>query len=121
MHEAVLRHGIPKLVLAWTHSVSQALGLARCLSSPTSDIRFHHVLGSSVRDPSRRDAVARIQLGFSELPGIHWHAICLGFKRMNGQSRWLLHSEISEGALKAIELAAPVYTIGQTAPWKHRP
>lgn len=120
-HEAVLRHGVPKLVVAWTHSVSQALSLARCLSSPTSNIRFHHILGSSVRDPARKDALSRIQLSFSDLPGINWHAICLGFMRSNGQSRWLSHEEISEGTLKAIRLETPIYTIGQTAPWKYRP
>ena len=118
---AIEAHGLPELVLAWAHTVGPALDLARQLSSPSQTIRFHHVLGSSVRDPSRKDALRRIKLGFDQLPGIDWRAICLGFVRESGTSRWLSHDEISSGALSAIRLATPVYTIGQTAPWKLRP
>lgn len=121
VRSAIDAHGIPELVLVWSHTVGPVLNLARQVSSPTADIRLHHVLGSSVRDPARKDTLARIQLGFSELPGIRWHAVCLGFVRERDGSRWLTHQEISEGALAAVRLKTPVYTIGQAAPWKYRP
>ena len=120
-HEAIEESGVSEIVLAWSHSVGQVLSLARAMSSPAQSIRFHHVLGSSVNDPKRKDALARIRLSFSDLPGIDWHAVCLGFVREGKTSRWLTHEEISGGALSAIRLKTPVYTIGQTAPWKFRP
>ena len=121
VRDAIDAHGVPEIVLAWAHSVGPVMNLARQLSSPAQSIRLHHVLGSSVRDPSRKDALARIRLGFDQLPGIDWRAVCLGFVREAGQSRWLSHEEISAGALAAVQLRSPVYTIGQTAPWKLRP
>jgi len=121
VRSAIDGYGIPKLVLAWAHSVGPVLALARQLSGSAQEIQFHHVLGSSVRNPNRKNALARIRLGFTELPGIHWHAICLGFVREGEGSRWLTHSEISGGALEAMRLRTPIYTVGQTAPWKHRP
>ncbi len=118
---AIDSHGIPEVVLAWAHSVSPVLKLAQNLSAPTHTIQFHHVLGSSVSNPSQKDALKRIKLGFDELPGIRWHAVRLGFVREDGRSRWLSHQEISAGALRAVQLKTPIYTIGQAAPWKYRP
>ena len=118
---AIERHGVPEIVLAWAHTIGPVLNLARHLSSPEHSVRLHHVLGSSVRNPARKDALSRIKLGFDQLPGIDWRAICLGYVRESEQSRWLTHLEISSGALSAIRLRSPIYTIGQTAPWKHRP
>ena len=121
VRDAIDAHGVPEVILAWAHSVGPVLELARQVSNPSQTIRLHHVLGSSVSDPSRKDTLSRIRLGFEQLPGIEWRAICLGFVREEGRSRWLSHDEISAGALSAIRLKTPFYTIGQTAPWKLRP
>ena len=119
--DAIIQHGTPQLALVWTHKIGQALRLARAISAPGQSLRFHHVLGSSLSDPSRKNAIERVRLGFSELLGVDWRAIRLGFKRDGNVSRWLTHEEISHGALEAVRLQTPIYTIGQTSPWKLRP
>lgn len=121
VRSAINTHGMPEIVLAWAHAVGPVLELARQVASPAHTIRLHHVLGSSVRDPARKDTLGRIKLGFDQLPGIEWRAICLGFVREASGSRWLTNDEISDGALSAVRNNTPIYTIGQTAPWKYRP
>ena len=121
VRSAIEANGLPEIVLAWAHTVGPVLEIARAISGSTKNVRLHHVLGSSVSDPARKDALARIKLGFDGLPGIDWRAICLGFVRSGETSRWLTHDEISAGALAAIRLKTPIYTVGQTAPWKYRP
>jgi len=121
VRNAIEEHGIPNLALAWSHTVGPVLDLAKQLSNTHHTVQLHHVLGSRVQDPTRNNALGRIKQEFTDLPGIAWHAICLGFVRGEAGPRWLTHEEISEGALSAVRLKSPVYTIGQTAPWKDRP
>lgn len=119
--EAIEIHGMPKLVLAWAHSVGPVMKLAEYLSNSENVVRFHHVLGSRVSDPSRNNPLKRIKLGFDALPGIQWHAVRLGYVLEHGRSRWLSNDEISSGTLQAVRLKSPIYSVGQIAPWKLRP
>ena len=121
VRQAVEAQGTPSIALVWTHEIGQALALARCLAAPSRTLRFHHVLGSAVSDPARKDTLSRVARSFSALPGMDWRAIYLGFKIEGAHARWLTHDEICAGAYEAVRLAAPIYTIGQTRPWSRHP
>lgn len=47
--------------------------------------------------------------------------VYLGYKRENGQSRWLTHEEVSEGILECIKTGNKKSIIGQIHPYEARP
>ena len=107
------------LVVVWMHSsggesLKRLLGFLSWQSRP---VKLFHVLGSAAGDPSKKTDAH----GFTPGASLLYHQIILGFQLTASGSRWLSHEEMSEGTLRAVELAQDVYTIGTVSPWSARP
>lgn len=108
-------------VIAWIHSTAPAapMLIARLCVAANARLDFLHVLGSSHVDPSKTRADTR---GAFDAMGITYREAILGFiTERGGRSRWLTHSEISDGVIAALDSTAPKTIIGQVEPWELRP
>lgn len=122
INTALTERGPVTLALAWIHSTAPEAPLAAANALSGAGVPFHycHVLGSAAADPSRPqpDRVAQ----FQQVPGLTYHEVILGFVlQPGGRSRWLTHSEISQGVLDAIAAGAQRHIVGTVEPWSLRP
>jgi hypothetical protein len=115
----VQRVGVPSLVVAWLHDDDLGIEVARCCSSVSTQCDFFQIRGSSAAAP-HEDASSFAQ-PFEALPGINFHQVILGFKRIPTGSRWLTNAEISAGVLQAVNEAAPLSIVGVVEPWSAAP
>lgn len=74
------------------------------------------VWGSAGEDPRNVRAAELVRL-----PGRSMRDVILGYAGEAGASRWLTHTEISEGVLGALDLPETDQVIGQLDPWDERP
>ena len=103
------------LVVAWVHSTGENVVpcLTNCLSD-TEQWKLFHVNGSSAK-------LDHIKKNIDLPNNVEYHQIQLGFKLENGNSRWLLHDEISNGVIQAIMEGEIKKIIGTIEPWEQRP
>ena len=121
VRNAISKLGLPQRALNWCHKTGPVMTLAETLAHSGSEIEFYHVLGSAMSDPSRPDRIETLRRKFERLPGLHWHAICLGFVREGTQSRWLTNQEILQGILEALKADNSPHIVGKVRPWSARP
>lgn len=103
------------LVVAWVHSTGE--NVIPCLTNCMSDAehwKLFHVNGSSAKLDS-------IKKNMTLPKNVQYHQIQLGFILENGNSRWLLHDEISNGVIHAITEGEIKKIIGTIEPWEKRP
>jgi NAD(P)-dependent dehydrogenase (short-subunit alcohol dehydrogenase family) len=115
----VRQTGHPDFVLAWLHHEYLAVDLVEVLRFSPMDLRFVHVLSSSAANPA--GSASELRQKFSTLPGVVYQQVVLGFVVGAGGSRWLTHSEICDGILKAINTGATFTIVGSVHPWNRRP
>lgn len=111
-----LMEGPIDLVVAWIHQP-----VVPVLEAVISEVEAYRHM------PWRLVHVVGSQAGF-EAPGIvtfsSWCAyqrVILGFVLEGNSSRWLLHSEISQGVLRAIQSDQPTSVVGTLEPPDRRP
>ena len=103
------------LVVAWVHATGE--NVIPCLTNCISDSeqwKLFHVNGSSAK-------LDNIIKNMSVPENVEYHQIQLGFILENGNSRWLLHDEISNGVIQAITEGEIKTIIGTIEPWEKRP
>jgi len=110
-------NNIPNKIICWMHSSGDAslLKLLDLLNSLEHPVEFYHILGS---------AGAKLPLNkwkFNKMEQVKYHQIILGFVLEKGNSRWLTHSEISNGVIEATKLQQDIYIVGTIEPWQSRP
>lgn len=103
------------LVIAWIHSTGK--NVIPCLTKCISDAepwKLFHVNGSSSNLDNIKKAI--------DVPeNVEYHQIHLGFILENGNSRWLVHDEISDGVIHAFTEGKIKHIIGTIEPWEKRP
>lgn len=103
------------LVVAWVHSTGE--NVIPCLTNCLSDAeqwKLFHVNGSSAK-------LDNIKKNMDLPNNVEYHQIQLGFILENGNSRWLLHDEISTGVIQAITEGEIKKIVGTIEPWEKRP
>ena len=123
--DALNRYGAIESVVSWIHSSAPKAHrviadlLNQACASAEKKCRWFDVLGSAAADPARgkEDRVDE----FAQWEEIAYHEIVLGFMREGNHSRWLSHSEISAGVIKAVREERKTYVVGQVCPWSLRP
>jgi hypothetical protein len=103
------------LVVAWVHATGK--NVIPCLTNCMSDAeqwKLFHVNGSSAK-------LDNIKKKMDVPKNVQYHQIQLGFILENGNSRWLLHDEISNGVIQAITEGEIKKIIGTIEPWDKRP
>lgn len=103
------------LVVAWVHATGE--NVIPCLTKCISDAeqwKLFHVNGSSAK-------LDNIKKKMHVPKNVGYHQIQLGFILENGNSRWLLHDEISNGVIQAITEGEIKKIIGTIEPWDKRP
>ncbi len=115
----VARTSSPNLVIAWVHEDTLAPQIAKALSTPEAGCDFFHVRGSSV--DVLTDSAYALKAKFSNISGMRYHQVVLGFKVSPHGSRWLTHSEISRGVLDAVTSPQELALVGVVEPWSRRP
>ncbi len=120
LRQATSREGLFTLAVLWIHGPHDVEACWKVLAeSLTANARVVHVLGSAVADPSRN--AVEIPAFFATSDMTYRQAI-LGFRREpSGHSRWLTHTEISEGVLAAVDASQETTVVGQVRPWPERP
>jgi hypothetical protein len=111
--------GAPSLAVAWLHEPALGPAVANAISLPGVRCAFFQVFGSDAADPARGPNTLREAL--EPRGDLDYHEVILGFRRMEGGSRWLTHAEISAGVLEAVRLREPSHTVGVVTPWSDRP
>ena len=104
------------LILIWAHqnSIQYIEDLAKKCSFQNT--RFVWIVSSNYDNPAEKQKPP--QLAASQI----LQTVVLGFEIENNKSRWLSHTEISQGTIKAIKNPEQrKYTIGRTSPWSARP
>lgn len=115
LHHVQQQNGPIQLVVAWIHSTGTQV--IPCLTESLPRLQpwdLFHVNGSSsnLEDIKTKTAVP---------PYVDYHQILLGFKFESGLSHWLIHEEISDGVIKAIQEKKSKHMIGTITPWEKRP
>jgi NADPH:quinone reductase-like Zn-dependent oxidoreductase len=103
------------LVVVWVHSTGK--NVIPCLTKCISDSepwKLFHVNGIS----SNLDNIKK-KIDVPE--NVEYHQIQLGFILENGNSRWLVHDEISNGVIQAIAEGKIKHIIGAIEPWEKHP
>ena len=121
LRNAVEQHGAFDLAVCWIHGTAPKAHeiIAEVLAESGTAVRYLDVLGSASADPSRENFGH--ELYFEQFETIVYQSAVLGFVVENGWSRWLSHSEISNGVIEAIKKDGPQHIIGQVRPWSARP
>jgi NADPH:quinone reductase-like Zn-dependent oxidoreductase len=103
------------LVVAWVHANGENVipCLTKCISN-AEQWKLFHVNGSSAK-------LDNIKKKMDVPKNVQYHQIQLGFILENGNSRWLLHDEISNGVIQAITEGEIKTIIGTIEPWDKRP
>jgi len=118
---AINQFGPLDLVVAWIHgsAPNATNALANVLYDQKGMVKYFDLKGSSVANPNVSKSTS---FGyFEKYPTVKYHQVILGFVRENNSSRWLSHTEISNGVIKAIESDKVKHIVGQVEPWNQRP
>lgn len=115
---AVERSGPVDLAVAWFHTLK--IAAPRLLAQQVRG-RLFQVLGSATADPAHPDRLARAAAVADGLANCRLRQVVLGFRVVDGASRWLTNTEISQGVLDAVVNDRPLTVVGQVEPWAARP
>jgi hypothetical protein len=115
---AIERNGPIELAVAWFHTLK--IAAPRLLAEQVRG-RMFQVLGSGVADPAQPHRLATAAAVAEGLDDCGLRQVVLGFRVVDGRSRWLTNDEISAGVLDAIGGDRPMSVIGQVEPWAARP
>ena len=115
---AVERSGPVDLAIAWFHTLK--IAAPRLLAQQVRG-RMFQVLGSAIADPAHPDRLERAAAVADGLADCRLRQVVLGFKVVDGASRWLTNTEISRGVLDAVVKDRPLTIVGQIDPWAARP
>jgi hypothetical protein len=119
--DAMKKYGPISKAIAWIHSdADQApYDLGYLLNEKSIGCSYIRVLGSSVEDPS----LITSDRSFFQLncPNIAYKEVVLGFIIENHHSRWLTHSEICNGILRADVSKKDRRIVGTVRPWSLKP
>lgn len=115
---AIERSGQVDLAIAWFHTLK--IAAPRLLAEQVRG-RLFQVLGSATADPAHPDRLERAAAVADGLADCRLRQVVLGFKVVDGASRWLSNTEISLGVLDAVSSDRPLTVVGQVAPWSARP
>lgn len=118
LEAAVLRHGPIDLAVAWFHTLK--IAAPRVLAERVRG-RMFQVLGSATADPAHPRRLATAATVADGLEHCRLRQVVLGFRVIDGRSRWLTNDEISAGVLDAVRNDRPLSVIGQVEPWAARP
>ena len=111
--------GAPSLVVAWLHHDRLGPEIARCVGASGAPCAFCQVRGSAAARPAAHGDDLATDERIPE--NVTYRQVILGFRLVDGGSRWLTHDEISDGVLAAIADPQPVQVIGTVTPWERRP
>jgi len=119
LRRAMEQHGPIRLAVCWIHSTAPGAlpAVAAVLGGSGEPCRLFHVCGSAAADPTRLPRPALDPLP----PNVSYRQVILGFQIEGERSRWLTHSEISQGVLQAIADDAEYRVVGVVRPWDRRP
>jgi hypothetical protein len=130
LRSACERDGIapPTICAAWIHSIAPdaPVTVARALRelADPNTVSFIHIL-SRLRTPGPRDPSTPVPFDQEQemraIKNLNYRQAVLGWVVTPGGSRWLTHSEISKGVLRAIDSEDSVTEIGQTEPIETSP
>jgi NAD(P)-dependent dehydrogenase (short-subunit alcohol dehydrogenase family) len=114
--EAINKFGPIDLIVSWIHSTApNALDVIKnTVFAYSQEIDIYQVISSNVRKISlevHRESPARYRN----------HFVQLGFVLEAQRSRWLTHTEISEGVIQGIQAKQPYHLVGVLEPWELRP
>ncbi|GAA0451603.1 short-chain dehydrogenase [Alkalibacillus silvisoli] len=116
--KAVKEKGTIDVVVAWIHRVPRKDPLSVIINlmmeDDTGKWDLFHVVGS-------RSNLSDIKERINTPNQCIYHQVQLGFKLDEEGSRWLTHSEISNGVIEAITLKQYEYIVGTLEPWDKRP
>ncbi|MGH6997561.1 MAG: hypothetical protein ACREEO_05160, partial [Phenylobacterium sp.] len=115
---AVLQSGPIDLAVAWFHTLK--IAAPRMLAQEMRG-RMFQVLGSATADPAHPHRLATAATVADGLADCRLRQVVLGFRVIDGGSRWLTNDEISAGVLDAVRNDRPLSVIGQVEPWSARP
>lgn len=103
-------------VVVWVHSPYRTAVMGELEHVVTSDAIVVQVWGSAAEDPRKVLATELVTL-----PGRSMRDVILGYAIEARASRWLTHTEISDGVLHALDRPGALQVIGQIDPWDQRP
>ncbi|MDA0271075.1 MAG: hypothetical protein DWG83_01480 [Chloroflexi bacterium] len=109
----------PDLVVAWLHEDNLGPAIAGAIASTPAGCDFVQVRGSRAAAPTA-DATA-LARDRRIPPDVRYRQVILGFVVVDDRSRWLTHTEISEGVLRAIDDTRSLTIVGTVEPWERRP
>ena len=115
---AAEHNGPVDLAVAWFHTLK--IAAPRLLAEQVRG-RMFQVLGSGVADPAHPHRLATAAVVADGLTDCRLRQVVLGFRLVDGRSRWLTNDEISAGVLEAVRSDRPLSLIGQVEPWSARP
>ncbi|CAN7342572.1 hypothetical protein LJR164_001960 [Phenylobacterium sp. LjRoot164] len=115
---AIERSGPIDLAVAWFHTLK--IAAPRLLAEQVRG-RMFQVLGSATADPAHPHRLATAAAVADGLATCRLRQVVLGFRVIDGCSRWLTNDEISDGVLDAVRSDRPMSVIGQVEPWSARP
>lgn len=118
LEAALDRHGPVELAIAWFHTLK--IAAPRLLAQQVRG-RMFQVLGSATADPAHPHRLATAAAVAEGLPECRLRQVVLGFRLVDGASRWLTNDEISGGVLEAVRADRLLTIVGQVEPWSARP
>ena len=110
------KNGYFDLAAIWIHSTAPN---AAYIAAEFVEGDYYHILASSYAKPGH-DNSERLNR-FASFKKISYHEVILGFVSAGGHSRWLSHSEISQGVLEALDKKQKSFVVGTVRPWSARP
>lgn len=113
-------HGPVGLAVCYIHSTAPLapIVVADMVANRASPCPYIHIVGSSDPDELRVDA-NRDEI--SQMPGVRYRRVILGFVLMDDSTRWLTDEEIVKGVLGALANEAPEQVVGRLSPWHLHP
>lgn len=103
-------------VVVWVHSPYRTAVMRELDRVVASDAIVVQVWGSAGEDPRNVLATELVTL-----PDRRMRDVILGYVREARVSRWLTHTEISDGVLHALDRAEALEVVGQIDLWDQRP
>ncbi len=126
--EAVLKqstkaYGLFDRAICWVHSPAD-LNVCFIVANYV-ETTFLHIMGSAAQDPSKPEIIWQWQKEFAQqFPNLDYKIAVLGFSVDNStpvNSRWLTHSEISQGVYQALKNESTLNIVGTVTPWSLKP
>lgn len=113
-------HGPVELAVCYIHSNAPhaPIVVADMVANRLSSCPYIHIVGSTDPDELRIDA-NRDEL--SQMPGLRYRRVILGFVLEGESARWLNDDEIVTGVLGSICNESPEQVIGRVSPWQLHP